>query len=70
MISRMGSTELAVIVNYLSVTNFPRSILSFVIGQGGKFWWDKDLHLQLRDWSGVFPIDLNSVKKFLDIYKI
>ena len=29
---------------------------------------DKDLHLQLRDWSGVFPIDLNSVKKFCELY--
>jgi hypothetical protein len=70
MISRLGATELACLVNYLGV-KYPKkykSYLKFINSQTPAWWWDHSIMHQMKNWSGFFPIDIKSIERFCELY--
>jgi len=69
MIARLGSTELACIINYAGVKNADkfRSVKGFITGKTPGWWWDKNIMQQLQNWSGFFPVTTSHVEKFCEL---
>ncbi|MEP6750119.1 MAG: hypothetical protein ABJB86_20440 [Bacteroidota bacterium] len=69
MIARLGSTELACLVNCMAVKNPDqfRSIKGFINGKTPKWWWDKKIMEQMHNWSGFFPSTESNIGKFYDM---
>jgi hypothetical protein len=68
MISRLGSTELWAILQYMDTVRDSRCFLvkatEFVQGKIDTFWWEDYLKLQMQNWSGFFPADESSLSAF------
>jgi hypothetical protein len=68
MISRLGSTELWAILQYIDTVKDARCFLAkateFVQGKIDTFWWEDYLKLQMKNWSGFFPVDEASLSAF------
>lgn len=64
MISRFGSVELGILVNYLGVTRRERSILKYIIGQSPEWWWNNSLLNAFHKNAGFFPVTDQNVTKF------
>ena len=66
MIARLGSTELACMVNYLGVA-YPdkyRSISGFISQTSPAWWWNSGSIKQMENWSGFFPASQENIDKF------
>ena len=64
MIARFGATESNVLKNYISINTKDRSILGFIKGKCGPWWWNKNILRNFKLWSGFFPLDTMSVEKY------
>jgi hypothetical protein len=68
MISRLGSTELWAILQYIDTVRDSRCFLvkatEFIQGKIDTFWWEDYLKLQMQNWSGFFPADEPSLSAF------
>jgi hypothetical protein len=68
MISRLGSTELWAILQYIDTVRDSRCFLlkatEFIQGKIGPFWWEDYLKFQMQNWSGFFPADESSLSAF------
>ncbi|MFT6919002.1 MAG: hypothetical protein ACJA2G_001637 [Cognaticolwellia sp.] len=68
MISRIGSTEMLCITNYLGVENEQKkSISNYVKGDGFPWWWEISTIDQMQRWSGFFPSDIKKLKQFSEL---
>ena len=68
MIARLGSTELACMVNYIGV-KYPqkyKSIKRYILNQSPPWWWNKSNITQLQNWSGFFPARIEEVERFCE----
>ncbi len=70
MISRYGMTELRIVRRYY---NLRRSGLlartaRFVMGRSGPFWFEDVDRTHIKELSGVFPNDDETLKKFASLY--
>jgi hypothetical protein len=64
MIARFGSTELECLINFLSVNNPKRSLISYFTGKQKEWWWNKTVMEQMQQWSGFFPSNVGALSKF------
>ena len=64
MIARFGSTELAVLINYLGIIEGNKSPIKYVLGKSNAWWWNLNLINRLNFNSGFFHSDFESVTKF------
>jgi len=69
MIARLGSTELACVINYLGVKQPEKfkSVKGFIGGKTPKWWWDNGIMQQMQDWSGFFPVSQPHIEKFCEL---
>ncbi len=67
MIARFGSTELNIILNYISINEENHSIVKYIKGESFDWWWNKKGVIQFRDWSGFFPIDEKYLCQFSEL---
>ena len=57
MVSRIGGTEIPVIVNHIDITAplpFFQKATEFINGKRDRFWWDPKVKSDMRDFSGFF----------------
>jgi hypothetical protein len=70
MISRLGSTELWAILQYIDTVQDSRCFLikatEFIQGKIDTFWWEDYLKLQMQNWSGLFPSNESSLSAFAE----
>jgi len=66
MIARLGSTELACIINYTGVKKASqlKSFSGYIKGKTPQWWWDKGIMQQMQDWSGFFPVTEPLIDRF------
>lgn len=64
MIARLGASEMSVISNYIYVTRGKQSIIRYIKGYGGEWWWNQRSLQQLNQWSGVFPSTIEIAERF------
>lgn len=64
MVARFGSTELECLINFLSVNNPKRSLISYFTGKQKEWWWNKTVMEQMQQWSGFFPSNVGALSKF------
>ena len=67
MIARFGSTELSCIVNYIGITAAHRSVIKYVRGQQPQWWWNRNIMLQMKNWSGFFPATEEKLSLFCEM---
>lgn len=68
MISRIGSTEMLCITNYLGVKNKDKKTLSgFIKGDEFPWWWEDSTAEQMQKWSGFFPSVANKLEQFSEL---
>ena len=64
MIGRFGATESNILKNYIGINSKHRSILGFIKGKSGPWWWNKNILRNFKVWSGFFPLDTILVEKY------
>lgn len=67
MIARYGATELACILNCLSVQDGKRSTWDYIIGRKSSWWWNDNIMNQMQRWSGFFPPSPDNLIKFTEM---
>ncbi len=69
MIARFGSTEMLCLMNYLGVHNQNKSkrITNFIKGRTPPWWWEKSTILQMQNWSGFFPAEIDYIEKYCEL---
>ncbi|MDM8306079.1 hypothetical protein [Phocaeicola salanitronis] len=71
MISRLGSTEIGIIMNYLSA-NSPKSLLNrcynYITDDIGMPWWDKLYLKAMKINAGIFPSSIEILEQFAQRY--
>ena len=56
MIARLGSTELAAMVNYHGISSDQRcKAWQYIRGKYPQYWWNKKILEQMQTYSGFFP---------------
>lgn len=71
MISRFGSTEAGIIMNYLSVhskDSFLKLCKKYVTDNIGLPWWDKINLVVMKKHSGIFPERIDILERFSERY--
>lgn len=68
MITRFGATEASCISNFIGVKKSKKNILDYIKGRELEWWWDKKAWNQLQVWSGFFPINEESIRRFSELY--
>lgn len=64
MVARYGAFELSSVVNYLDVKENNRSLLSFISGKSGQWWWNKNLMKYMESNAGFFPSTEENLMRF------
>jgi hypothetical protein len=66
MIARFGSTEMSCLINYLGVKykNEFKDYKKYVKGETPPWWWEKSIILQMQNWSGFFPPEIDKIEQF------
>jgi hypothetical protein len=67
MISRFGSNELNVLINYLSVKSRKKSVFNYINGTQFDWWWNKGVIKNFKEVAGFFPIDEESLGRFAEL---
>lgn len=67
MIARYGSTEMAMLNNYMSIKFGSHSVIKFIRGEEYEWWWDESIMQQMRDWSGFFPVSKVYLGRFCEM---
>lgn len=70
MISRFGSGEIGVVMNYLSIHEKKRmkSYFRYIFDDYGLPWWDELFFKSMRNNMGVFPENVGILEKFAQLY--
>ena len=71
MISRLGTTEINCINNYLCIVSpesYRKKIVDYISGNTHTPWWDNNCIKQLYNYSGVFPIGQDIATRFSELY--
>lgn len=69
MVARFGSTELNCVVNYLSIRQHARgqrSLLHYIQGRGGDWWWSPRTAHTMCNNSGFFPSTPDMLSRFAE----
>lgn len=65
MVSRLGSTELNCLRNYVGIhSTAPRSILDYIKGRRTPWWWERYNSVQMTKGSGFFPATQENLSRF------
>lgn len=67
MIARYGSTELYCLSNYLSIKRGKKNILGFIRFETEPWWWIHKRVVNMRDYSGFFPITEDAIIQFCEM---
>ena len=68
MISRLGASELGIMVNYLGVNkSIKKSFINFFKGKIPEWWWNKDIIKVLNNNAGFFFPTIENVEKFCEL---
>ena len=67
MIARFGATEMACILNYISVIKNDRNILKYIKGETSDWWWNSQLIWQMENCGGFFPPSENNLCRFSEL---
>ncbi len=67
MISRFGSNELNILINYLSINSEKKSILRYINGEQFDWWWNKGVIKNFNEVAGFFPTDIYSLERFSEL---
>lgn len=70
MISRLGSTELDIILTYLNIADKSSvwlKSLRYINGDSGWFWWDKLVKEKITNLSGFFPSTETNLNRFCEL---
>lgn len=69
MIARLGSTELACLVNYLGVKyhNKFKSLRGYITSKTPEWWWNQSIIQQMQNWSGFFPAEISAIENFCEM---
>lgn len=69
MIARLGSTELACLLNYIGVHKPEKykSVKGYITGKMPEWWWNKAIINQMQNWSGFFPPQIPSIERFCEM---
>ncbi len=71
MISRFGTGEIGILVNYLAVhsdDNIFRKSIDYITDNNGLPWWDKLVYKSMRLNAGIFPENINTLERFSQRY--
>lgn len=71
MISRFGTGEIGILVNYLAVhanQNLFRRSLDYITNNKGLPWWDKLVYKSMRLNAGIFPENIDTLERFSERY--
>lgn len=71
MISRLGSTETSIILNYISITNkasFVKKIIQYITTDVGLPVWDEMCFKYCERYSGIFPPNKKLLSDFSERY--
>lgn len=66
MISRIGSTEMTCISNYVGVKS-KKGVREYLKGNSFPFWWNQSIMNQMGNWSGFFPVTIKNLEKFSEL---
>lgn len=64
MIARFGAFELETVKNYLDIHAEKKSIIRYIRGKQGRWWWSESLLEHLQNNAGFFPSTADNVEKF------
>lgn len=69
MISRLGSTEMLCLTNYLGVKNQVKykNVKSFIKSLTPPWWWEKSMINQMQQYSGFFPGTIPKIEQFCEL---
>ena len=67
MIARFGATEMACILNYLSIRQGKPLLKKYLRGDVSDWWWNKNVMNQMQNWSGFFPPDIEHLSRFCEM---
>ncbi len=67
MVARFGSTEMNIILNYLSIREKKHSWLKYITGETYDWWWHQKGVNQFKEWSGFFPLDEKYLCQFSEL---
>lgn len=67
MISRFGSNELNILVNYLSIKSEKKSVLNYIKGTQFDWWWNKGVVKSFNEVAGFFPTNEKSLECFAEL---
>ncbi len=67
MIARFGSTEMNIILNFLSINEENHSWIKYIIGKSYDWWWNEKGVQQFKEWSGFFPLDEKYLNRFSEL---
>jgi len=71
LISRLGTTELICINNYLSITskeNYIKKIYNYITDNTQPPWWNESFFKDMSHSSGIFPPSIETSVKFSERY--
>lgn len=67
MIGRFGATEMACILNYLSIQQGKPSLKKYLRYEASDWWWNRNIMNQMQDWSGFFPPTVENLSRFCEM---
>lgn len=71
MISRFGTGEIGILVNYLAVhnnSNFFNRCYQYIVNNHGLPWWDKLVYKSMHLNAGIFPTTIDTLERFSERY--
>lgn len=68
MIGRFGSTEMLCLTNYLGVKEKrAKNYSGYIKSQSPPWWWEKSTIIQMQQWSGFFPGEIDMIEQFCEL---
>lgn len=67
MISRIGATEMAALLNYIAIKANNKNPFSFITCKTSEWWWRKSVTEQMAQWSGFFPSTKQMLNRFSEL---
>ena len=68
MIGRFGAFEMSVCTNYHFIKQGRQSILKYIQGEGGEWWWNEHTLSQMTSNAGFWPATHKNAEKFAECY--
>lgn len=67
MVARFGATEIACILNYLSIQKQDKNLWRYIKGETKDWWWNRKIMVQMQKWSGFFPPNEEKLTRFCEL---